>query len=295
MKEHAMRQLMSMKKLALLVAVVAATAVGSATAHAQNARTWVSGTGTNNSQCSVTQPCATFAQAIAATASGGEIDCLDPGGFGPVTISISVTIDCEGASNGGITVSSGTNAITINTTNIVVNLIGLDINGNGTNSGDHAGVIITAAAYVTIRNCKIYGFPMGFGIYVNSGTLVADNVFVAGNSYGILAYDTVGVANMTVRNSNISNNNNDGIAVVVSGGTHAGVTIEQTTLAFEYVGLLVTPSAIAVIGGSTIVNNTYGVDVSNGGTLYSFMNNQIGGNSTDIDGAITPYPGGPLN
>jgi hypothetical protein len=284
----------SIKRLALLLAVIAASFAGAATAQAQNARTWVSNTGTdtNNTLCSRTAPCLTFAHAITETSSYGEINCLTPGGFGAVTISISVTIDCEGTSNGGITVGSGT-GITINTASIFVNLIGLDIDGD--NGGGAYGVQITAAAAVNIRNCKIYDFFDGEGIELTSGTLVVDNTFVADNFYGISQNNSSGVANMSVRNSDISNNGY-GIQVQVNGGSHAGATIEQTTLGFNsnYGLEVLNAGAAALIGGSTVVNNGTGVAAISGGTVYSFKNNQIGGNSTDGT-PLTAYPGGPLN
>src|SRR6185369_8284679 len=70
----------------------------SAQLHAQSPRTWVSGVGDDANPCSRTAPCKTFPGAISKTAAGGEINCLDPGGFGTVTITKSITIDC---SNGG--------------------------------------------------------------------------------------------------------------------------------------------------------------------------------------------------
>ena len=279
------------QKLALLVTVVAATGVGAATAHAANARTWVSGTGTSNSTCSRTEPCALFSQALAVTASGGEIDCLDPGSFGTVTINTPLTIDCEGASNGGITVTGAESAGISVTATGGVNLIGLDISSNG-NTLDFGVSIGAAAANVTVRNCKIYGFNAG--ILMNAGTLVADNVLITNNVYGIENLSTSGAANLTVRNSTISNNGN-GISLTLGGGTHAGATIEQTTLAFNDTGLQVqNAGAIALIGSSTVVNNGTGVSQSSGGVIYSFKNNQIGGNSTDGT-PLTAYPGGPLN
>src|SRR5712692_8313305 len=65
-------------------------------AQAQATRTWVSGVGDDANPCSRTAPCKTFAGAISKTAIGGEIDCLDPGGFGQVTITKSITIDGTG-------------------------------------------------------------------------------------------------------------------------------------------------------------------------------------------------------
>ena len=288
------------RKLALLLAVIAATSIGVATAHAQNIRTWVSGTGTNSGSCSRAAPCLTFSYALSQTNSGGEIDCLDPGGFGAVTITISVIINCEGPGFGAIE-TNGSDAVTINTSGITVNLIGLILDGENSDGG--VGVVITGAATVNIRDCKIYGFVhksgfTGSGILVQpsatGATLVVDNVLIADNSGGIALIGSTGASNMTVRNSNINNNNFYGIDVEIDGGTHAGATIEQTTMAFNGIGLLVEGSgAVAVLGGSTVVNNTTGVSNS-GGTVYSFKNNQIGGNGTDGT-PLTAYPGGPLN
>ena len=292
--------LRTIKSLALLLAVIAATALGAPTAHATTyLQTFVSNIGSSNSQCSVTSPCQTFAQALAVTSSGGEINCLNPGNFGAVTISISVTINCEGVSNGGIQVGSGGVAIDVIETGIVVNLFGLDIDGENADGG--TGVNIPAAATVNIRKCKIYGFAQtGNGILLQSSTsggiLVVDSVFIVNNATGIDLTSTTGVSNMTVRNSSINNNENNGIYVAMNGGTHAGVTIEQTTLAFNTAyGLAVYGAgAVAVIGGSAVVNNATGVHTLNGGIVYSFKNNQIGGNNHDGT-PLTAYPGGPLN
>jgi hypothetical protein len=288
---------MSIKRLGLMFAVVAATCAGAETGYAQSNRTWVSGTGDDTNPCSRTSPCKTFAGAIGQTAPSGEINCLDPGGFGTVTISMPVTINCEGVSEAGIQVGSGGHGITIATTG-VVNLFGLDINGAaGTPS---LGVYVSSAATVNIRSCKIYNFSGagGIGIFfapgdtsVTGGTLVVDNVFVSGSGVGIQHWSTSGASNMTVRNSDI-NNNQSGIIVQVIGGTHAGTTIEQTTLAFNsQYGLLVSSSgAVAVIGSSTVVNNATGVSAQSGGAIFSFKNNNIGGNTTDGT-PLTAYPG----
>src|SRR6476469_2029472 len=80
--------------LALKVStVLAAMALGTSLAHAQATRTWVSGVGDDANPCSRTAPCKTFAGAISKTAASGEIDVLDPGGFGTVTITKAMTID----------------------------------------------------------------------------------------------------------------------------------------------------------------------------------------------------------
>src|SRR5213595_3687202 len=101
-------------------------------AQAQATRTWVSGVGDDVNPCSRTAPCKTFAGAISKTAAGGEINCLDPGGFGQVTIGKSLTLACE-FTEGGLLVS-GTNGVTINDNGAgtaVVTLVGLDLEGLG--------------------------------------------------------------------------------------------------------------------------------------------------------------------
>src|ERR1700754_555045 len=108
-------------------------ALASAPAHAQATRTWVSGVGDDANPCSRTAPCKTFAGAISKTAAGGEINCLDPGGFGTVTITKSMTIDCAGTL--GSILASGTNGVNVNDANtgtpgtIKVILRNLTING----------------------------------------------------------------------------------------------------------------------------------------------------------------------
>jgi len=95
-------------RLAGITILMAAVAVS---ASAQATRTWVSGVGDDANPCSRTAPCKTFAGAISKTAAGGEIDVLDPGGFGAVTITKSITIDGGGFTGGVLT--AGTNGVVV--------------------------------------------------------------------------------------------------------------------------------------------------------------------------------------
>src|SRR6185312_15059505 len=104
----------------------------SGSAHAQATRTWVSGVGDDANPCSRTAPCKTFAGAISKTAAGGEIDCLDPGGFGVVTITKAITIDC-GTFPGGILSAGSPSGVTVNAgVNDRIILRNLVIDGFGT-------------------------------------------------------------------------------------------------------------------------------------------------------------------
>src|SRR6202171_3330583 len=124
-----------MRKLTSVVAITGTIFIPlllAVPAAAQATRTWVSGVGDDVNPCSRTAPCKTFPGAISKTAAGGEIDVLDPGGFGAVTITKAITIAAEGFEAGVLV--SGTYAIVVNVPNAndVVVLRGLDIEGLGT-------------------------------------------------------------------------------------------------------------------------------------------------------------------
>src|SRR3984885_10321859 len=121
-----------MTKSTFLSALLGALFVVSAAiapAHAQATRTWISGVGDDANPCSRTAPCKTWAGAISKTSAGGEIDALDPGGFGALTITKSITLDGGGGQVASL-LTVGTNGITINaaTTDVVI-LRNLDFQG----------------------------------------------------------------------------------------------------------------------------------------------------------------------
>src|SRR5213596_967627 len=116
-----------MSKLNVL-AVLGVLVLGTTIMSAQATRTWVSGVGDDANPCSRTAPCKTFAGAISKTANCGEIDALDPGGFGAVTITKSITIDGTGTF-AGILASLTTGIIVNATSTDVITIRGLSING----------------------------------------------------------------------------------------------------------------------------------------------------------------------
>jgi hypothetical protein len=286
---------MSVKVLAFSLVLIAATLLYGATAQAQATRTWVSGVGDDVNPCSRTAPCKTFAGAISKTTAAGIINCIDPGGFGAVTITKSITIDCTGVLAGVLV--SGTDAINIPTSGIVVNLRGLDIEGIGAGL---IGVNITAPATVHIEKSNIFGFQSGAAVGINfvptaaGGILIVDSCHIHNNGKGIVLNGSGGSVDMVVRNSIVDRNSGDGIAVTTT-SAHAGATVETSLLAFNAAGLGVKgASAVARIGNSTVTGNTTGVS-NTGGKLQSFKNNQIGGNTADGTPITAfPGPGGPL-
>jgi hypothetical protein len=193
--------------------VLVALAIPSS-ASAQATRTWVSGVGDDANPCSRTAPCKTFAGAISKTAAKGEINCLDPGGFGGVTITKSITIKCH-YTEGGVLVS-GTNAIVINAAATdKVTLRGLDINGLGTGLN---GVRILSAAHVSILDSEIYEFT-GTGIDVNPSVsikVMATRNHIHDVGAGVMnapANNTPAFSSVVLRNNDI----NDTTCAVVSG------------------------------------------------------------------------------
>ena len=157
-------------------------------AQAQATRTWVSGVGDDANPCSRTAPCKTFAGAISKTAPGGEIDALDPGGFGALTINKSITIDGGGGQVASV-LASGTNGIVVAAGAAdVVTLRNLRINGviSGTNGGID-GIHYISAGDLHVENCYIFGFT-GDGINVattGTVTLFVTDTFLTNNKNGI--------------------------------------------------------------------------------------------------------------
>ena len=188
----------------LIKAFVAASAIAalvalSSSAHAQASRTWVSGVGDDANPCSRTAPCKTFAGAISKTASGGEIDVLDPGGFGAITITKAITIDGQGTF--GSVLSPGTNGIIVNAgAGDVVTIRNLSINGVG--SGIN-GIRFLAGAALFVEDCRIFG-------------VTTNGIDVAKAANG----------NIAIRNSTISNCAQNGISVTTTAGTEF-VTLDR--------------------------------------------------------------------
>src|ERR1700687_5995566 len=134
------------------IALLCVMSAGSA--NAQATRTWVSGVGGDVNPCSRTAPCKTFSGAISKTAAGGEINVLDPGGFGTVTITKSITIRSDHIEAGVLV--SGTNGIVVNAQpSDTVVLEGLDIEGLGSGL---TGVSFISGAKLHVIRCNIHHF-----------------------------------------------------------------------------------------------------------------------------------------
>lgn len=220
-------------------------------ADAQATRTWVSGVGDDANPCSRTAPCKTFAGAISKTATNGEINCIDPAGFGSVTITKSITIDCKGTV-GGIAASFTTGVI-INSATAVVRIRGLNINGAGTGIN---GIKITAATRVYVEDSVIDGFAQS-GISITN----------------------TGDSRVVVHNSAIRNNAGAGIYGVPEGT--ADTMVSKSLISGNGTGVQAGPNATFRISGNTIVHNTTGLSATGTGKIISFKDNIIDGNGTN--------------
>jgi len=200
----------------------------SSLAHAQAKRTWVSGVGDDVNPCSRTAPCKTFAGAISKTAKGGEINAIDPGGFGAVTITKSFTIDGTGTT--ASILGTLTNGIVIDITDAedaakTVRIRGLSLNGAGSGL---QGIKVIAASKVFIEDTVIDGFTDG--IEVAEG------------------------AQVFVRNTTIRNNSGAGISVAPGSEVAlSGVTVvyNGTGLATAAGGAIISFQNNAIHGNGT--------------------------------------------
>jgi len=218
---HSMRILLRVLTLAAVAMAFAAVT------QAQAVRTWVSGVGDDLNPCSRTAPCKTWAGAFSKTAINGEIDALDPGGYGTLTITKSITLDGGTGSGWGSTLASGVAGFTINIAAGNVNdplrqviLKHLSINGAGlsgavgTRTGTN-GVNYIAGLQVMIEDCQIFNFATT-GIRVSltaAGSLDVQRTTIDSNQVGISFTTTAGTLNGSISDSVIQNNVGNGIQV----------------------------------------------------------------------------------
>lgn len=238
---------------------------GASFAQAQATRTWVSGVGDDVNPCSRTAPCKTFAGAISKTATNGEINCLDPAGYGAVTITKSITIDCEDTQ--GSILASLTNGVIINITagtdtKKAVMLRGISINGAGNGIN---GVRVLSANQVTLDEVVIAGFNThGVSLETTSGATkvnISDSVIRNNVGNGVNAFILGGNVTMAISDSEINAN---ATGVNLSSGTNA--TVDGSTITNNATGVLAFQASLGV-SNCNISHNTTGINASTGGNI----------------------------
>jgi hypothetical protein len=272
-------------------------------AHAQKARTWVSGAGSDSNPCTRTQPCATWAAALANTLPYGEIDALDPGGFGTVTITQSVSLFSVGEAG---TAVAGANAITINAPGAAVNLRGLTL--NGVNNAQN-GILIEAASQVNIENCVIQAFNSSgqlAGIYINPtaalksvGVQISNCSIWQNNAGVIIKPGSTSFAYVAIDHSRIVNNLGAGVRVDGSSGGVINASVTDSIMSLNGANGLV---AISNGGNVTVglmrdvfnTNDQYGVQASGIHTTVvvgqsQFLNNLVGEGAAQASASLLTY------
>lgn len=292
--------------LALAIFMFAFAAV----AQAQATRTWVSGVGDDANPCSRTAPCKTFAGAISKTAKDGEIDALDPAGFGALTITKSITVDGSMTGVAGV-LNSLVNGVIINITDPAdvrksATLRGISYQGagNGTRAID-----ILAASKVFVENCYIQnnsgdgitdtrsgGFlevtntsvinNAGNGINISPSGTTQINVHISncrlqGNGARGLAVGNSGLASnvkVTMFETTISQNATGGVFAQTAGGSST-VAVDHSVVSNTNIGFIAnTANAIIRVSNSTCMDNGGGLaTTAGGGQVSSYGNNQTGG------------------
>jgi len=298
-----------------LVGVMTLPLLSTAPAQAQAARTWVSGVGSDTNACTRTAPCLTWAGALAKTAAGGEIDALDAGAFGTVTIAQSVTLD-GGGGEVASSLAAGTNGITINAgaSDIVVlrNLRFQGLRGNGSNPSGAglSAIVFNSGAELVVDNCDIVGFNQdGISIFgngfmavnntritnvghvgiLNVGTnaqVEVDNVRIYGSLFGV----AISAGNTVVFNRSVSSK---AVYAGVEADGGATVFVDNSVLSYNGMGAQVSGGSNYTMANTDVLFNTTGI--AGGGTLQSFVNNRLVGNgSTNSPAAIgtTSNPSG---
>jgi hypothetical protein len=238
----------SLLSIATLCGGILATMLAAAPANAQATRTWVSGVGDDANPCSRTAPCKTFAGAISKTAPAGEINVLDPGGFGGVTITKSITISSVGFEAGVLV--SGTPGITVAAgPNDKVVLEGLDIEGLGTGTN---GVNFVSGLLLVITNSKIHNFATN-GVNVGSNTA---NARVVINKSLILQNGTQGSANsggVTVQGNGVANNV-EIVDTLIQNNLNYGVQVTGSTNNTAFIRSTVVPTGIVTVNSGVLTS-----------------------------------------
>lgn len=273
------------RRLSAVLAIALFLAFGVGPSYAQATRTWVSGVGDDANPCSRTAPCKTFAGAIAKTAAGGEISVLDPGGFGAVTITKSISLVNDYSGEAGI-LASGTNGVTVNAgPNDIVILRGLVIDGAPPGTPGLNGVRFLAGAALHIQKCLIKNFWAS----------------TAGNGNGILFAPTAVGSELYIQDTIISDNGNptsavagEGILIQPTGSGSANVVINRTQVENNRGGIRAdsttgsgTISVLirdSVVGGTTF-SGIVGASAAASGVAVNIMVDNVGivGNNNGLN------------
>ena len=193
-------------------------------AQAQATRTWVSGVGDDVNPCSRTAPCKTFAGAISKTAAGGEISVLDPGGYGAVTITKSITLNGEGTL--ASILNSQVSGVIVNGANIVVTIRNISINGAPPTTPGLNGIRFLQGRSLELDRVQISG-QSKCGLMVETSAANSGKVYITNSS--------ISRPNFTAGSP--ASNDTGGVCVKPGASTTAFVQMEQVQLLGNHIGV----------------------------------------------------------
>jgi hypothetical protein len=279
-----------MRKITLALAILGATLSGAlytAPAYAQASRTWISGVGDDANPCSRTAPCKTFAGAISKTAAGGEIDALDPGGFGAVTITKAITFDGGGGQVASILVA-GTNGINVAAgANDVVIIRNLRINGIlQTASPGINGISFTSGKELIVDRCDVFGFNtngINVALTASANLVVRDSTFNNIAQNGINVTTTSGFAVAEISNSTFTGPGG-GSGNGVTAASNGFVTVSNSVFPSLNNGAQTTAGGSLSVDTSLFTNNITALNATSGTTI-NVSNNSFYNNGTAFGGA----------
>jgi hypothetical protein len=202
-------------------------------------RTFVASSGSDAHPCTLSQPCRSCGAAIAKTSSDGEVIVLDSAGYGPVTITQSISITAPAGIYAGVTVTSG-DGIVIDGPGIVVGLRELSINGQG----GHFAIRFVQGAHLLVEDCEIAKLDSGIDLEAMRNVRIHDN-----GLWGVLIFLSAGAMQVSIVDSQIAN---QPVGVEVSVFGLAQVTIAHSTLARNETALAVDGQ---MTGNATILSD----------------------------------------
>jgi len=216
--------------IVIAAALAVAVTLPAVPAQAQSPRTFVSAAGNDGNPCSFAAPCRHFQAAVNATSLGGEVDALDPAGYGPITISHAITIEGQGWSY--IAPPASGNAITINAgASDSVTIHGVSLDGVGI-AGGTSGILFTAGGSLTVTDCVVRNYSGdGLGFFVaTTATLVVSNSFFQDTSGAGIDIEALGSGRITtsIDRSTFSHNNYGVYVQGVSGNSPIDVAVTDS-------------------------------------------------------------------
>ena len=279
-----------MRKFTLALAIVGTMSLGAlytAPAYAQASRTWISGVGDDANPCSRTAPCKTFAGAISKTAAGGEIDVLDPGGFGAVTITKAITFDGGGGQVASILVA-GSNGINVNAgANDVVIIRNLRLNGLlQTASSGVNGISFNSGKELIVDRVDIFGFNtngINVALSATANLVVRDSTFNNIAQNGINVTTTSGFAVAEISGSTFTGPGG-GSATGVTAANNGFVTVSNSVFPSLNIGAQTTAGGSLSVDTSLFANDITALSAVNATTI-NVSNNSFYGNGTAFGGA----------